>query len=948
MKKKRFLSKIVSLFVMLSIISVSLFASAAESDPDNGDSTEKISNVTILSIDGKSKELQFNSVTPSGPNSFYVVNDNEVYIADTYSHSIKHYLDGILSNCIYIPESIYIIDFYINDGRIYILDESCPNSSVINTIVSTDMQGKVIDTILVPNSTEFLGYINQEISHINAREISMEDGIIAVKFTSDVVIRYHDGEWVLKDNTSETVRGLGDRFQINNECLFYTVSQLSYIELLGYRNSEAYVFTVETLKSEDIYYKRIYRVSDMKNITIATMINSQSDYQPRKEYFINYDGDAYQMLFDNEQNVEIVKLRFEDKSSIKSKSDCDVRKPVESIKQIDTQIKLAAFSNIDRTQVKANALDYINHTWVYNCDQNSNRSILIGCSQQGPSCDHSSQYDQYVARPSYLTEGNPSCSPNSCLGHTVMGVPYCWTSPAEFYMPSTSYDTALKMYINDGSDAFDYQINCGLFAGNVIGSSTHRYIFQTVGLDCSGFVQVCFEYNDTAKIGTSTIIERTSDFLRIADKSNSNKLKYAKIGDILVSDGHTMIVAGIIWNSLYNQVDSVSVYESTTGNHDKTVLQTRYPNELNNYYVVRYAGINLCSHLWPNDWTIATQSTCSQEGRKVKQCSLCGDISEDTIPIIAHDYKPATCESPQECRVCNATTGTANGHTWPLSWTTTQSATCTATGTEEKRCTICSDLLDTQSVPKLAHTWPSSWTTTQSATCTATGTEEKRCTNCGTLLGTQSIPKVAHTWPSSWTITEYPTCTTTGTEEKRCTNCSTLLGTQSIPKVAHTWPSSWTTTQSATCTATGTEEKRCTNCSTLLGTQSIPKVAHTWPSSWTVTQYSNCWQHGKEVKLCTVCSFQLAEQTTALNPNNHSGGTYNEVTTSPTCTASGVRTTFCSGCDGVLSSSSIAALGHTWGSWIYQGTYYDPDLQCNVIVYRRTCSRCGAIEHDYI
>ncbi|MFA7673584.1 MAG: hypothetical protein WCY62_06995, partial [Clostridia bacterium] len=85
-----------------------------------------------------------------------------------------------------------------------------------------------------------------------------------------------------------------------------------------------------------------------------------------------------------------------------------------------------------------------------------------------------------------------------------------------------------------------------------------------------------------------------------------------------------------------------------------------------------------------------------------------------------------------------------------------------------------------------------------------------------------------------------------------------------------------------------------------------------------------------------------------LNPSNHSVGTYWSVTTSATCTASGIRSQICYGCSVVLSTQTIPALGHSWSGWVYQYRYYDEDLQYYVRVYKRTCSLCGAIEYDYL
>ncbi len=309
MVKKRFLTNGFAAFALLFIIGFSVLTGYAE----------EINNVNILSVNGISKELLFNNVNTSGPSSFYVVTDNEVYIADTYSHSIKHYVNGVLSNSINIPESVYIVDFCISDSKIYILDESCTENIIANTIIITDMSGEVINSIPVPNDAKFMGYTNLNM-HFRAEEISIEDGIIAVKLGPEDVIRYHDNQWKLDLSIKGMVQNLKDKLLVDKYFPFYTVNKLSYTEMVGHSDSITYVFAIETTQSEDAYYKRIYRVSGMQNIYMATLLNPYSKYLPRREFLIK-DEFVYQMLCDNERNLRIVKIPFIKKPDVKQQSE---------------------------------------------------------------------------------------------------------------------------------------------------------------------------------------------------------------------------------------------------------------------------------------------------------------------------------------------------------------------------------------------------------------------------------------------------------------------------------------------------------------------------------------------------------------------------------------------------------------------------------------------------
>ena len=864
MKKNGFLTIIVAIFVILSIMCVSLFTSAAESGPNNGDSTEKISNVTILSIDGKSKELQFNSVTPSGPNSFYVVNDNEVYIADQYDKRINYYKNGILEKEILFPNVNFITDFYIANNEIFLLDDYFFEAHRVNDIICTDMDGNIKYRINIPNDSAFLEMKNtgNYDRRYRVRRIYDINGYITCEFSDSLNYIYKDSKWVkyADDDLQKNINTHMVTFNKWSDSIIQMQGEIEYVDVIKTNEDILVVSAGAVIKEEGSYSEMqcLYMINE-NGIRWVQPVKTYANAIPNKQFFISEDNQIYQMYNDENNNTFISKLKPGEYSIRYSTSESDPKHDSNDISK--NKITLASYSSITREQIEDRATEFLNHTWTFNCYTNADDSILVGCTGESSVCN---LHQDYIKLPSYLPQ--VKCT-NSCNGHTATGIPYCWTGQCEMRIPANATYTHLQLYINEGSEAFDDQISNGYYAGNATWGpnpqtpGTHNWLFRTAGVDCSGYVQVCFEYNDSAKINCNWIKNTTDDFDSVSSLVN------AKAMDLLVKTSHVMIIDEIEWNSTYNQINRVWVYECTTEGYDEVVYNDYTPAEIasDGYSIRRYKGVTSCTHSW-SDWTTVISPTCISTGKAVSTCSICGEVDTYTIPITTHNYKPATCESPQTCWVCNATTGTANGHTWPSSWTITEYPTCTTTGTEEKHCTICSDLLDTQ-----------------------------------------TIPKVAHTWPSTWTVTEYPTCTTTGTEEKHCTICSDLLDMQTIPK-----------------------------------------VAHTWPSSWTVTQYSNCWQPGKEVKLCTVCSFKLAEQTTALDPNNHSGYTYNEETTSPTCTTSGVSTTFCSGCDGALSTASIAALGHVWGSWIYQYTYYDPDLQSNVYVYKRTCSRCGAFEHDYI
>ena len=73
---------------------------------------------------------------------------------------------------------------------------------------------------------------------------------------------------------------------------------------------------------------------------------------------------------------------------------------------------------------------------------------------------------------------------------------------------------------------------------------------------------------------------------------------------------------------------------------------------------------------------------------------------------------------------------TTHQHTWG-EWTTIVAATCTESGYQERRCTVC-DVAQTQTVAALGHNW-NDWEVISAPTCTQNGIMRRRCVRCNTL-----------------------------------------------------------------------------------------------------------------------------------------------------------------------------------------------------------------------
>jgi len=90
-----------------------------------------------------------------------------------------------------------------------------------------------------------------------------------------------------------------------------------------------------------------------------------------------------------------------------------------------------------------------------------------------------------------------------------------------------------------------------------------------------------------------------------------------------------------------------------------------------------------------HEWEAAT---CTEP----KTCAICGQQEGETAD---HVWQEATCTEPKICTQCSATEGEALGHT-EGEWVETQEASLIEGGTEELRCSVCEEGLDTRRTEK--------------------------------------------------------------------------------------------------------------------------------------------------------------------------------------------------------------------------------------------------------
>ncbi len=254
------------------------------------------------------------------------------------------------------------------------------------------------------------------------------------------------------------------------------------------------------------------------------------------------------------------------------------------------------------------------------------------------------------------------------------------------------------------------------------------------------------------------------------------------------------------------------------------------------------------------------EPTCTETGlTEGSRCSTCGEIikAQEQIPAKGHS------------------TETVKGY----------SATCTEDGkTDGEKCSACGEILKAQEeIPPLGHTLSDDYSKD-------TKNHWKVCTVCGEVA-TEKEPHTlvdftcicgykencTHT-NTAWVTVKEPSCTEDGKKEERCSACGNVLGTSVIDKTLHT-PETVKGT-AATCEESGLSDgKKCSECGEILEEQKeISAIGHEYGAPvFTWSAYASA-----TAKFTCTNDASHAETLTAAVTSS--------VTTSPTCTETGVRT----------------------------------------------------------
>lgn len=197
-------------------------------------------------------------------------------------------------------------------------------------------------------------------------------------------------------------------------------------------------------------------------------------------------------------------------------------------------------------------------------------------------------------------------------------------------------------------------------------------------------------------------------------------------------------------------------------------------------------------HQW-SSWQTTTEPTTTSEGVRTRTCKKCGEQETKTIaklPSSSGTNNSSTNNSSTNNSGTNnsgtnnsgTNTGTTHKHTYTSSVTTPP--TCTEPGITTYICTA-GDHTYTEEAPEALGHRAGNWQTIKAATTTEEGQRVKYCTRCGEIVETETLAKIAevHTHIYSSVVIKQPTCISTGTKKNIC-SCGYYY-TSTIAKTPH-------------------------------------------------------------------------------------------------------------------------------------------------------------------
>jgi hypothetical protein len=478
----------------------------------------------------------------TGPESFFITEDNHIYILDSNNYQILNFYNGEVVETIKVDTGKeHMIDITIADKYIYILLNN-------DVILKVDNIGTVLEKIDISS----YGYkkkvnsidITAEIP-ITSKSISYEDGCLKVMFKNGKVFNLTNKKAAVEEkNTGVSKDGFTAISLGDSKIKFPSFSQATS------------AYKVKSIKDYDIYYtseifdyidgmimdRRLY-FTDAHKIVKYVQLEQEQFSLPNRLYRVMEDGTVYQMVTLND-SLFIKKLGFlTDYSSapsyVKTKKNEIVSTYTNSITNSTMYLSSTPGDVANRVQ------NIVYYTWSYNPATNGSRT-------------YNTDVPSSVVQPCYLVGYSQIVS--------RQGIPYNWGGARGI---DVTYEPAPY------NTTFPQAVAAGKYTGNAAGNISTPI---TAGVDCSGLVSVAFQLGQ--KYGTGGLVGTGCPFRAVTDSPQSMDI-YNHSGDHVFIFDTSTYVDGALYYYIYEATTTYNYRGGGGAYVDRTVSAAFYVDQAN-------------------------------------------------------------------------------------------------------------------------------------------------------------------------------------------------------------------------------------------------------------------------------------------------------------------------------------------------------------------------------
>lgn len=228
---------------------------------------------------------------------------------------------------------------------------------------------------------------------------------------------------------------------------------------------------------------------------------------------------------------------------------------------------------------------------------------------------------------------------------------------------------------------------------------------------------------------TSAYVEVTADAGLVLIPSECKWVKEGFLKDFNGNEGTIALTSAGDFNGEVLKLVFEAKTASTAKQQIQVAVQVRNSStELLRKTVSTNIAIICDNHAF-GDWNVSKEATCTQNGERVRVCSVCGMEEEDVIK--------------------------ASGHSLGA-WSTVKAPTCTVNGSQSRSCSQCT-FVETNGLSAKGHSYGAE-VVVKDPTQTETGMKTRTCGSCGDVVE-EVIPVVGKTEPATPTPTSNPTAT---------------------------------------------------------------------------------------------------------------------------------------------------------------------------------------------